>query len=218
MKRVLSKDNYKHHILNDNVFGIDPVDGTSQFANDLYEWSVSIGHMHNIEHLAGAIYAPDIKDGLLVFCARGAGTYEVLENKKPKKVHVSKNKEDRKKLIFYGPDIAFMPEFNKFVNMLGQKCRTTNMVGSCALGMALVATGRIDGFFNPTQRVWDWFAGYPLIEEAGGVVKFYRIHDSKIIPVEKPLIDDYNQESKNLGFFAGNKETAEKYFSMLVEL
>ena len=42
--------------------------------------------------------------------------------------------------------------------------------GSAVTALAMVATGRADGYWGPTVRVWDVAAGVLLVREAGGVV------------------------------------------------
>jgi myo-inositol-1(or 4)-monophosphatase len=57
--------------------------------------------------------------------------------------------------------------------------------GSAALGLAYVAAGRLDGFWEATLSPWDMAAGALLIEEAGGTLSQidgspYRVDSSDI--------------------------------------
>jgi myo-inositol-1(or 4)-monophosphatase len=45
------------------------------------------------------------------------------------------------------------------------------MMGSAALGMAYIASGRIDGYIESRISLWDIAAGQLLVETAGGTVE-----------------------------------------------
>ena len=49
-----------------------------------------------------------------------------------------------------------------------RKCR---LMGSAALDMAYVATGRLDAYIEQSVSLWDIAAGIILVEAAGGAVK-----------------------------------------------
>jgi myo-inositol-1(or 4)-monophosphatase len=49
-----------------------------------------------------------------------------------------------------------------------RKCR---LMGSAALDMAYIASGRLDGYIEQSVSLWDIAAGILLIEAAGGTVK-----------------------------------------------
>ncbi len=215
-KRILTERNYLNHIL-ENVFIVDPLDGTSQNRTGLYEWSVSVGLMKNMEHLAGTVYAPDIRGGLILCGAKNHGAFEIKDELHVP-VKVAENKQDSKKMFYLGVDTFLMPEFNKFVYEVSKRVRTTNSVGSCALGLDSVARGNIDLLLQPPQRVWDWGGAYPIVMEAGGEVRFYKMSDRSIIPINKLKCEDYNPEKKEIGFLAGNPENVDKFFDLLVKL
>jgi myo-inositol-1(or 4)-monophosphatase len=44
------------------------------------------------------------------------------------------------------------------------------MMGSAALGMAYIASGRLDAYVESTISLWDIAAGQLLVEAAGGKV------------------------------------------------
>jgi myo-inositol-1(or 4)-monophosphatase len=45
------------------------------------------------------------------------------------------------------------------------------MMGSAALGMAYIASGRLDGYIESRISLWDIAAGKLLVEAAGGSVE-----------------------------------------------
>ncbi|MBS3075837.1 hypothetical protein J4429_05260 [Candidatus Pacearchaeota archaeon] len=217
--KTLNSENFKEYVYKKEnyIFGIDSLDGTSQYKNGLYEWSVSIGEMFE-RNERGSIYAPEIKGGLLAFGGAGNGVYLAEGKNKIQKAYVAKDKEDKNSLIYYGVDIPLYSNYNRFVNEIANFSRTINICGSCALGLALVACGKIDAFIQPTQAIWDWFAGYPLVENAGGKIQFYRFKGENILLIDKPDLEDYNPEKKNLGFIAGNKKLVGRLIEKLINL
>jgi myo-inositol-1(or 4)-monophosphatase len=48
--------------------------------------------------------------------------------------------------------------------------QSVRRIGSAALGIAYVAAGRMDGFWEASINQWDIAAGGLIVEEAGGVV------------------------------------------------
>ena len=48
------------------------------------------------------------------------------------------------------------------------------MLGSAALSLAYVASGRIDAYHENSIMLWDIAAGWVLVEAAGGVVSVSR--------------------------------------------
>ena len=47
---------------------------------------------------------------------------------------------------------------------------TMRNLGSAALDMAYVGSGRFDGFFQKNLEIWDIAAGIIIVQEAGGII------------------------------------------------
>ena len=62
---------------------------------------------------------------------------------------------------------AYLDTFKTFTG----QCRGVRRLGSAALDLAYVATGRIDGFWELGLSQWDIAAGTLLVREAGGCVE-----------------------------------------------
>jgi len=60
--------------------------------------------------------------------------------------------------------------FRDDMGTLGQTLGGVRSLGSASLGLAWVAAGRYDAYFNYNLRPWDIAAAWLLIEEAGGTV------------------------------------------------
>jgi myo-inositol-1(or 4)-monophosphatase len=62
-----------------------------------------------------------------------------------------------------------LPAFNHAI----RKVKKMRMLGSAALDIAYVATGRIDAYLEGTISLWDVAAGILLVRAAGGVVEMH---------------------------------------------
>ncbi len=198
-----------------NTFGIDPVDGTSEFWRGLYEWALSIGVMQEGIHTGGAIYAPTIRGGMLVAGERGNGVFLSEAGRKPRRVRVS-SRTIKEAVIYMGCDFHWLESFTSFEKSFAKIVNRTKSTGSCAVGLAAVAAGKVDVLIQPAQKPWDWFAGYPLVEEAGGKFQLYHYREGIIEPLPGPDMEGYRADRPNLAFIAGNPELVDWLFALLL--
>jgi myo-inositol-1(or 4)-monophosphatase len=213
IKRLITRGALQR-IGSSRVYIIDELDGTSSYAAGHYEWSVSVGCVDRLNHTAGAVFAPKIDGGTLFYASKGNGSF--IKDKKGKRQIQVADRELKDAYIVSGVD-CFLPEYpihNKLLTLLGNKVRTTNSNGSCALGLGLVASGKADALIQPLQSPWDWAGGKPIVEEADGNFIFYEMKKGRVYPIDKPELKHYNPDEKTLGFIAGN----EKMNNIIMEL
>jgi myo-inositol-1(or 4)-monophosphatase len=135
----------------DNVWIIDPIDGTTNFLHGIPHFAISIALKSNNEIVSGLIYDP-IKDEIF-YAEKNNGAY--FNNQR---IRVSKKKELSSCLFSTGGK----DKQNNDLNI--------RRSGSAALDMAYVAAGRYDGYFENNLHLWDIAAGIILVKEAGGIV------------------------------------------------
>jgi len=135
----------------DNVWIIDPIDGTLNFLHGVPHFAISIALKSNNEIVSGLIFDP-IKDEMF-FAEKNNGAF--LNNQR---IKVSKKKEIKACLFATGG--------NQKLNI----DLTTRKSGSAALDMAYVAAGRYDGYFQNNLNLWDIAAGIIIVKESGGIV------------------------------------------------
>jgi myo-inositol-1(or 4)-monophosphatase len=63
-----------------------------------------------------------------------------------------------------------MAAYVPMLNALMTRCGGVRRAGACALDLAHLAAGRLDGFFVTSLGPWDVAAGALLVVEAGGRV------------------------------------------------
>ena len=138
-----------------NIWIIDPIDGTTNYLHGVPHFAISIALKSNNEIISGVIYDP-IKDEMF-YAEKNNGAY--YNNQR---IRVSKKKKLEDCLFATGGNIS---EKNK---------TNTNIIirrsGSAALDMAYVAAGRFDGYFQKNLNIWDIAAGIIIIKEAGGTI------------------------------------------------
>ena len=141
---------------------IDPIDGTSNFARGMPHFCTSIALVEAGKPMIGVIYDP-IADEL--FAARRGGGATV--NGRP--MRVSSATDIRRCTIEIGwstrrPVDAYAGTVQRILAAGGGFHRS----GSGALGIAYVADGRNDGYFEAHINAWDALAGLVMVREAGG--------------------------------------------------
>ena len=135
----------------ENIWIIDPIDGTTNFLHGIPHFAISIAHQFKNQIISGLIFDP-IKDEMF-FAEKDKGAF--LNNRR---LRVSK-KTSLDECLF-----SSNHEGVKFSNL------DMRYTGCAALDLAYVASGRLDGFFHNKINLWDIAAGFLLVQEAGGIV------------------------------------------------
>lgn len=164
---------------------VDPIDGTTNFANHIPMFCVSLGLAGSDgEPLVGAVYNP-VADEMYSAAAGHGATL----NGEP--IHVTTADDLRQSVLASGfpyskysnPDHN-AAEWSAFIT----RTRGLRRMGSAALDLCYVAAGRFDGYWEQYLNPWDIMAGVVLVKEAGGTVTDYngddsphRYHDGKLI-------------------------------------
>ncbi len=167
---------------NDNIWIIDPIDGTTNFLHGIPHFAISIALKSRNEIVSGLIFDP-IKNEMF-YAEKNNGSY--FNNQR---IRVSKkNKIDE---CLFGTNI----EGVKFTE-LNVRCS-----GSASLDLAYVGAGRLDGSFQNNLNIWDIAAGILIVEEAGG--KISNIDENKIsnINLKASSSNIYSRMMENLDNF-----------------
>ncbi|WP_110987255.1 inositol monophosphatase family protein [Acaryochloris thomasi] len=146
----------------DQVWVIDPIDGTSNFVRGIPYFCVSIAYVVNQEIKIGVIYDPSRDELFAAFYGKGA-----TRNDQP--MEVTHCQELSSAMI--GLDIGLRTSMElglKAVQQLVLQQSVIRHLGSAALALAHVADGRLDSYWNPHLNPWDVLAGQLLVQEAGG--------------------------------------------------
>ena len=151
---------------NGNVWHIDPLDGTINYAHGIPIFAVSLGYMQDGEVKLGVIYDP-VRDECYT-AKRGKGAF--LNGKR---LHVSAVDQLIQSLLVTGfpYDIRERKDNNlDHYSNLSMQSQGVRRLGSAALDLCYIAAGRFDGFWEVEIQSYDIAAGILIVEEAGGTV------------------------------------------------
>ncbi len=154
------------HDQNENVWIIDPLDGTTNFIHGFPQYCVSIALQQRGQITQAVVYDPTRND--LFTATKGAGAYL-----NEKRIRVTRRDKIADALIGTGfpyTDLSGLDEYLKMFRIMTEKSAGLRRPGAAALDLAYVAAGRLDGFFEKNLKPWDIAAGSLLITEAGGIV------------------------------------------------
>ncbi|HYB69401.1 MAG TPA: inositol monophosphatase family protein [Candidatus Bathyarchaeia archaeon] len=143
---------------------VDPLDGTTNYAHGFPIYGVSIALEIDGVLTVGVVYDPSREECFLAERGRGA----TLNGKA---LHVSSTTRLAESLLgtSYPNDLRGAPRNNLAEHgALMLRCRSVRSIGSAVLGLAAVAAGRLDGYWEQRLGAWDVAAGALLIREAGG--------------------------------------------------
>lgn len=142
---------------------IDPIDGTSNFIHGIPHVAIVIAKMINNEITDGVVYNPILNE--FYWASLGKGSW--CNNKR---LRVSKRHELTNCLV--GTGIPFSDRvYDKFyteLDNLAKKTAGIRRLGSAALDLAYVSSGKLDGFWERDLNLWDICSGVLLVKEAGG--------------------------------------------------
>lgn len=150
----------------ENIWIIDPLDGTTNFLHNFPVYCVSIALQQKGVLTQAVIYDPVRND--LFTASKGRGAF--LNDKR---IRVTNRAKLQASLIATGFPFRDFTHLDTYLAMLKDMIKNTTGIrrpGSAALDLAYVAAGYTDGFFEIGLSSWDVAAGGLLVQEAGGMV------------------------------------------------
>ncbi len=148
---------------------IDPLDGTTNYAHRVGIFSISLAFARQGEVLVGIVFDP-VREELFT-AVRGGGA---RLNGRP--IRTSETDKVAESLLVtgfpYNISEKFAPVMERFSNCL-RAAQGMRRLGSAALDLCYVASGRFEGFWESFLKPWDTAAGVLILREAGGQVTDY---------------------------------------------
>jgi myo-inositol-1(or 4)-monophosphatase len=159
---------------------VDPIDGAANFVHGYPYYAIAIALVHGRE-LTHAVVLDPVRDELFTAIkGRGALLNGVA-------LRVSACTALEKALVGTVFPTRESPKLGSYLPILAAlmgHCGGIRRAGACALDLAYLAAGRLDGFWVTSLKPWDVAAGALLVREAGGRVgdfaggaDFLRGHD-----------------------------------------
>lgn len=148
---------------------IDPVDGTTNFVHRLGQVSTSVALWADGAVRLGVVNGPMLgPEGECFSALRGGGAF--LNDRR---IAVSRAEALTDALACTGFPYELEGRLDLVLERLRRVLPATQgmrRLGSAALDLAFVASGRLDVFYEDWLKPWDLAAGWLLVEEAGGRV------------------------------------------------
>jgi myo-inositol-1(or 4)-monophosphatase len=148
------------------VWYVDPLDGTVNYTHHIPIFSVSLAYEHEGELELGVVYDP-IRDECFS-AQRGRGAWL---NGKTIKVTSTEKLADSLFVTGFPYDTWENPHNN--LDQFGRfmlRSQGVRRLGSAALDLCYVAAGRFDGYWEIRLQPYDVAAGGLIVQEAGGLV------------------------------------------------
>lgn len=156
---------------------VDPIDGTVNYTYGIPHACVSIALQKRLDNHSKTVDAFETVVGT-VFDPFTDELWTAIRGQKAKlngkKISVNSGSLKEAMLaIGFAKDKATMNYMIPYFTKLAPKIRKPRMMGSAALAMTYVASGRFHGYIESKIQIWDVAAGGLILECAGG--EFWRV-------------------------------------------
>ena len=145
---------------------IDPLDGTTNFLQNIPFYCVSVGLTHNGELVVGIV--SDVVHQETYYAWKGGGAWC-----NGVQISVSDRASVVDAVVATGFPYAALNVSQSLVDVFEyflKNARGMRRLGSAALDLAYVACGRFDIYYETSLNAWDIAGGILLVKEAGGSV------------------------------------------------
>ncbi|MFB6226153.1 MAG: inositol monophosphatase [Candidatus Paceibacteria bacterium] len=146
---------------------IDPIDGTTNFAQKIPHFCISIALYKKDKPILGLVFNP-VSDEM--FYADTEDQQAYLNNKE---IKVSTKSKLSESIIATGfpydrSGKLSMKNIDMMRSFLKQDVGGIRRMGAAALDFCYLAAGRIDGYWEYNLSPWDYAAGAIILQQAGG--------------------------------------------------
>jgi myo-inositol-1(or 4)-monophosphatase len=153
----------------ENLWIIDPIDGSLNFYQGVPFFSVCIGFREEGRYKLGVVYDP-CRDELFQ-ASRGHGA---TLNGKPINVdQVSEGMEAFQRAFVatdWPSDLARVKETLDIAALMAPQIVNLAFLGSPALALCYIGAGRLHGYYHLQLNLWDIAAAYVILVEGGGIL------------------------------------------------
>ena len=172
---------------------IDPLDGTANYLHGHPQFAVSIAVRHKGQVQHGVVFDP-LRDEMYS-ASRGQGAQ--LNNRRIRVTNQDKLERALLATGFRHKQGARRADFDSWLHNFQKLLLQVSDIrrcGSAALDLGYVASGRLDGYWEPGLKAWDIAAGSLLVREAGGLVADFQgkqnfLHTGQVIAANQLLFN-----------------------------
>ena len=144
---------------------VDPLDGTANYVHGMPNFAVAIALQEGDDLRLGCVLDPSNDECFVAEAGKGA-----TRNGQPIKVSGVKSMPRAMVAVSFSANVPRGSiEITRFVEVL-HASQAVRRMGSAALNLCYVASGRLDAYLATSVSAWDVAAGALIVREAGGVV------------------------------------------------
>jgi myo-inositol-1(or 4)-monophosphatase len=165
-----SSGDYSFFLDKDNLWVIDPLDGTTNFSRKNPNFAISVALVNKGQSILGVVYLP-ISNNLYLAQIDEEGAFL---NQKPIAVSSVNNLKETVIACDWAWDLEKRKDVICWLDNINSQVRQIKSMGSAAADLASLAEGKIDTYIHSGIKPWDVAASALIIEKAGG-----KITDSK---------------------------------------
>ena len=162
------------------VWVIDPIDGTANYASGIESCCISVALARDGEPVLGVVYSP--WRGEMYTAVKGGGAFC---NGEP----ISVSDRPFEDGLLFTALCVYKKELSRacsdIIYDLYMECNDVRRTGSAAVELCLVAAGKAELYFEIRLMPWDFAAASLVLREAGGVIRGF---DGCLPPLFKPSL------------------------------
>ena len=164
---IWAEENHSKPVeLNQRVWIIDPIDGTTNFSHGFAPYCVSIALWDKTELVMGVVY--ELAHNQCFYATKGQGAYL---NGSPLQISTcSKPEESLIATGFPYTEFSLVDPFLALLKLLFRETHGVRRAGAASYDLCAVAAGWVEGFFEQGLKAWDVAAGGLIVQEAGGQI------------------------------------------------
>lgn len=166
---IIAEESDNSNIVFNNSIIIDPIDGTTNFVNQVPHTAISVGVYENQEPIMAFVYNPILDE--FYYAKKGCGAFLNDEL-----ITVSAENDFQKALMATGfpySNSTNQDDLNDVIKKIKKVlplCQDIRRLGSAAIDLCMVARGTYEGYYEMNLKAWDVSAGILILTEAGGKV------------------------------------------------
>lgn len=163
---ILAEESGEDNSSQDNLWIIDPLDGTTNFTHQIGCFCVSIAYANNSGIVCGVVLNPVTGELFTAEAGKGARL-------NGSSISVSKTETLTDSLVVTGFPynvVDILPEIMTRLSSCIESTRGVRRLGSAAMDLCYVACGRFEGFWEQNLKPWDTAAGWLIAKEAGATI------------------------------------------------
>jgi myo-inositol-1(or 4)-monophosphatase len=182
MDYILSEEGHSKNTLKDRTWIIDPIDGTTNFANEIADFVVQVAFYDLNELQFSYLYFP--KENKAYYAKKDFGAY--VDDKKIHTSDASFLPSEMISLTSLQESGKLNPNIIPIIERAIDKRMKLRIFGSIGVEFIYLASGKTVMMNSYTKNIWDIAPGLLLIKEAGALVlnlegKPYNLYDCGMV-------------------------------------